>query len=66
MDIKINIVEVASELASQELEENWSKSIKIYNEDDLYQHTVYFNINMTRMIVNNAVTKFIQALRIGV
>ena len=34
MDIKINIVEVASELASQELEENWSKSIKIYNEDD--------------------------------
>ena len=34
MDIKINIVEAASELAQLDLEENWSKSIKIYNEDD--------------------------------
>lgn len=34
MDIKINIVEVASELAELELEENWGKTIKIYREDD--------------------------------
>lgn len=47
-------------------EEPFNLYAKLYNEDDLYQHTVYFNINMTRFIVNSAVTKFIQSLRIGV
>lgn len=31
--IKINRLEVASELASHELEENWRDTIKIYEDD---------------------------------
>lgn len=38
--IKINRLEVASELASYELEENWRDTIKIY-EDDQAGITVY-------------------------
>ena len=34
MDITINIVELASELASEDLYENWNYSIKIYKDDD--------------------------------
>lgn len=32
--MKINIVELASELANYDLEENWSNSIKIWVEDE--------------------------------
>jgi hypothetical protein len=38
--IKINVLEVASELANHELEENWRDTIKIY-EDDQAGITVY-------------------------
>lgn len=38
--IKINVLEVASELANYELEENWRDTIKIY-EDDQAGITVY-------------------------
>lgn len=31
---KINVVELASELASQKLEANWSDSIKIYEDEE--------------------------------
>lgn len=34
MTIKINIIEVASELAESELIENWQYSIRIYEEID--------------------------------
>lgn len=34
MNITINIVELASELASEDLYENWHNSIKIYKEDE--------------------------------
>lgn len=34
MDITINIVELASELASEDLYDNWHDSIKIYEDDD--------------------------------
>ena len=34
MNIKINIIEVASELAQNELLENWGDSLNIYNETD--------------------------------
>lgn len=34
MNVTINILELASELAEAELFDNWSDSIKIYNEDD--------------------------------
>jgi hypothetical protein len=34
MNITINIVELASELADAELYDNWSNSIKIYQEDE--------------------------------
>ena len=34
MNITINIVELASELASEDLYENWNYSIKIYKDDD--------------------------------
>ena len=34
MTIKINIIEVASELAANELNENWQYSIRIYEEVD--------------------------------
>lgn len=34
MNVTINIVELASELASYELHENWNDSIKIYQESD--------------------------------
>ena len=34
MTIKINIIEVASELAANELIENWQYSIRIYEEID--------------------------------
>lgn len=34
MTIKINIIEVASELAANELIENWQYSIRIYDEID--------------------------------
>lgn len=34
MTIKINIIEVASELAANELNENWQYSIRIYEEID--------------------------------
>jgi hypothetical protein len=33
MDITINIVELASELASEDLYDNWRDSIKIYEDD---------------------------------
>jgi hypothetical protein len=33
MNITINIVELASELADMELYDNWHDSIKIYHED---------------------------------
>jgi hypothetical protein len=33
MDITINIVELASELASIELYDNWCESIQIYKDD---------------------------------
>jgi hypothetical protein len=31
---KINVIELASELASQKLEANWSDSIKIYEDEE--------------------------------
>jgi hypothetical protein len=31
---KINVIELASELASQKLEANWSESIKIYEDEE--------------------------------
>ena len=34
MNVKINIVELASELADLELQDNWMSSIKIYSEDE--------------------------------
>lgn len=34
MNVTINILELASELAEAELFDNWSDSIKIYNEDE--------------------------------
>jgi hypothetical protein len=34
MNVTINILELASELASYELEETWGDTIKIYNEDE--------------------------------
>ena len=34
MNIKINILELASELASIDLENNWSDSIQIWNDFD--------------------------------
>lgn len=34
MNITINIVELASEFASYELEENWADTIEIYKEDE--------------------------------
>lgn len=34
MNVTINIVELASELASYELEENWSGSMVIWEEDE--------------------------------
>lgn len=34
MNVTINILELASELAETELFDNWSDSIKIYNEDE--------------------------------
>lgn len=34
MNVTINIVELASELASYELEENWSDSMVIWEEDE--------------------------------
>ena len=34
MNVTINILELASELAEADLFDNWSDSIKIYNEDD--------------------------------
>lgn len=34
MNVKINIVELASELASYELEENWCRSIAIWKGDE--------------------------------
>lgn len=33
MEIKINILELASELAHQKLMNEWSESIKIYKDD---------------------------------
>lgn len=33
-NITINIVELASELASMELENNWSDSIKMFSDDE--------------------------------
>jgi hypothetical protein len=47
-------------------EEPFNLYVKGYNLDDLYNHTVYININMEKTVVNKALTKFIQALRIGV
>lgn len=35
MTIKINIIEVASELASNELIENWQYSIRIYKKNEI-------------------------------
>ena len=34
MNVTINIVELASELASYELEETWTDTIEIYKEDE--------------------------------
>jgi hypothetical protein len=34
MNVTINIVELASELASIELESNWTDSIKIFEDDE--------------------------------
>lgn len=33
-EIKINIVELASELAAKELQDNWQDSILIFDEND--------------------------------
>lgn len=33
-EIKINIVELASELAARELQDNWQDSILIFDEND--------------------------------
>jgi len=46
-------------------EEPYTLYIKSYNLDDLYDHTIYVNVNMTRTIVNNNVVKFIKSLGIG-
>jgi hypothetical protein len=40
--------------------------IHSYNLDELYSHTIYFNVNMTKGIVNTNVIKLINALRINV
>jgi Mg2+ and Co2+ transporter CorA len=41
MNITINIIELASELASERLHEDWEDSIKIYRDDtiDMLEYT---------------------------
>lgn len=34
MNITINIIELASELATEKLHDNWAESIKIYENED--------------------------------
>lgn len=41
MNVKINIIELASELASIELEDNWGDSIRIYEDDEDGECTKY-------------------------
>jgi hypothetical protein len=41
MNITINIIELASELASERLQEDWENSVKIYKDDnsDMLEYT---------------------------
>ena len=41
MNVTINILELASELAAIELENNWCDSIKIYEDDEDGECTIY-------------------------
>jgi len=41
MNVTINIVELASDLASIELEDNWRDTIKIYEDDEDGECTKY-------------------------
>lgn len=41
MNVTINIIELASELASIELEDNWCDSIRIYEDDEDGECTKY-------------------------
>ena len=55
MNVKINIVELASELASYELEETWGDTITIYKED--FNGDTYYT-DQAQEIFNDLYDKF--------